>query len=371
MKSVTSLAVLMLLLCSGSMVVAAMQSPEKIRVAVLRGGKSITLDGERLIVVDESGRPLRLSFPAVITKVPAGLVVAGMPARKLTASAPSAIKVNGKSYRGIVQVLTTDKGLLVVNELPLEEYLVGLINCEISSLWPMETIKAQAVIARSYALFQRQIRKDAAYHLESSVLDQVYDGCNIEDSRSARGVSETAGEVLTFDGAVIQAFYHSVCGGHTEAPENVWGFRLPYVRGVECSYCRTAPSFRWQQTLSLQRLESLLQGAGYKCAALTEIKTGGKNRSGRVEKLILVTGAGDIPLAATAFRKAVGYDVIKSTNFAVKRVGSVMEFSGFGNGHGVGFCQWGAKNMALKGASYREILSHYYPAARLEKRYGE
>ncbi len=371
MKSVTSLAVLILLLCNSSMVVAAMQPPEKIRVAVLRGGKSITLDGEHPIVVDESGRSLRLGFPAVITKEPAGLAVAGMPAHKLTASAPTAIRVNGKSYRGIIQVLTTDKGLLVVNELPLEEYLVGLINCEISSLWPMETIKAQAVIARSYALFQKQIRKDATYHLESSVLDQVYDGCNIEDSRSARGVSETAGEVLTYDGAVIQAFYHSVCGGHTEEPENVWGFRLPYVKGVECSYCRTAPSFRWQQTLSLQRLESLLKGAGYKCNALAEIKTGENNRSGRVEKLILVTGAGDIPLAATAFRKAVGYDVIKSTNFAVKRVGADVVFSGFGNGHGVGFCQWGAKNMALQGASYREILSHYYPAARLEKRYGE
>jgi stage II sporulation protein D len=363
--------VLILLLCSGSTVVAAMQPPEKIRVAVLSGGKSITLDGERLIVVDESGRPLRLSFPAVITKEPAGLAVAGMPAQKLTASAPTAIKVNGKRYRGIIEVLATGKGLLVVNELPLEEYLVGLINCEISSLWPMETVKAQAVIARSYALFQREIRKDATYHLESSVLDQVYDGCNIEDSRSARGVSETAGEVLTFDGAVIQAFYHSVCGGHTEAPENVWGFHLPYVKSVECSYCRTAPAFRWQQTLSLHRLESFLQGAGYKCAALTEIKLGAKNRSDRVEKLILVTGAGEIPLTATAFRKAVGYEVIKSTNFAVKRVGSVMVFSGLGNGHGVGFCQWGAKNMALKGASYREILSHYYPAARLEKRYGE
>src|SRR4029079_7216219 len=100
-----------------------------------------------------------------------------------------------------------ERGLLVVNELPLEEYLVGLINCEISSAWPMEAIKAQAVIARSYAIYQKATRKGAPYQLEASVMDQVYEGADLEDSRAARGVQETAGEVITYDDKVIQAFY--------------------------------------------------------------------------------------------------------------------------------------------------------------------
>src|SRR6185369_8627869 len=100
---------------------------------------------------------------------------------------------------GVAEITLADKGLLVVNELPLEDYLVGLINCEISSAWPIEAIKAQAVIARTYALNRKESRKNAPYHLESSVIDQVYDGCLIEDSRARRGVTETDGEVLTYN----------------------------------------------------------------------------------------------------------------------------------------------------------------------------
>jgi stage II sporulation protein D len=289
----------------------------------------------------------------------------------LTVTAPAYVSMNGKKYRGTVEITPADRGLLVVNELPIEEYLIGLINCEISSQWPMEAVKAQAVIARSYAIYQKEARKNAPYQLESTVLDQVYDGCEIEDSRAARGVSETAGEVLTYDNRVIQAFYHSSCGGHTEASENVWSISLPYLKGVDCVYCMKTPSARWELTLPLKKIESLLRDNGYQASDLRDIRAGRKNGSGRVTDVTLISARGRLVISAVNLRKAIGFSVMKSTNFEVRTNGDNALFTGTGNGHGVGLCQWGAKQRALEGFDYREILDYYYPGTRLKKNYGD
>jgi stage II sporulation protein D len=231
----------------------------------------------------------------------------------------------------------------------------------------MEAIKAQAVIARSYALFQMEARKNALYHLESTVMDQVYDGCDIEDSRATRGVRETAGEILTFDDKVIQAFYHSNCGGHTEAAENVWGAPLPYLQGVDCTYCLTGGAGKWEYAVQLKKLESLLRNGGIQVVGLRSVKPGWRNKSGRLNDLTLLSAKGTMTITAVNFRKAIGYSIIKSTNFDVKTSGDELLFSGAGYGHGVGLCQWGAKQRAEDGFDYREILSYYYPGTRLKK----
>lgn len=341
--------------------------PETIRVAVLKGAESITLEGNGLLLMDGNGEPLRFSLPLQIKKNRDGLLVNNRKVRSLRATAPAFLLINGKSYRGIIEVMPADKGVLVVDELPLEDYLVGLINCEISSQWPIEAVKAQAVIARSYAVYQKAARKNALYHLESSVMDQVYEGCDIEDSRAVRGVKETAGEVLTYNGAVIQAFYHSNCGGHTEASENVWGFALPYLAGVDCKYCLTSPSVKWEQSISLKKLESQLRSSGYQVSGLKDIKPGSRNKSGRLQDLTLVSAKGRSVISTVNFRKTIGYTVIKSTNFDVRISGDEAQFVGAGYGHGVGLCQWGAKQRASDGFDYREILFYYYPGTRLEK----
>jgi len=341
--------------------------PETIRVAVLKGAESITLEGNGLLLTDGNGEPLRFSFPLQIKKNKDGLLVNNRKVRSLRATAPAFLLINGKSYRGIIEVMPADKGVLVVDELPLEDYLVGLINCEISSQWPIEAVKAQAIIARSYAVYQKAARKNALYHLESSVMDQVYEGCDMEDSRAIRGVKETAGEVLVYNGAVIQAFYHSNCGGHTEASENVWGFALPYLSGVDCKYCLTSPSVKWEQSISLKKLESQLRNSGYPVSGLKDIKPGSRNKSGRLQDLTLVSAKGRSVISAVNFRKTIGYSVIKSTNFDVRISGDDALFSGVGFGHGVGLCQWGAKQRASDGFDYREILFYYYPGTRLEK----
>ncbi|ANA39734.1 MULTISPECIES: SpoIID/LytB domain-containing protein [Geobacter] len=340
---------------------------ETVRVAIVKGDDEVRVDGDGLLATDQSGEPVRFALPAPVRRAGDALSVGGRVLRRLTVASPSTVTVNGKRYRGVIELVPADKGVLVINELPLEDYLVGLINCEISSQWPMESVKAQAVVARTYAVYQKRARAGAVYHLESTVLDQVYGGCEIEDSRAARGVRETAGEILTWGGQPIQAFYHSNCGGRTEVSENVWGFRLPYLKSVDCTYCSDTPPIRWEQTLSLKKLEPLLRGAGIAVSGLRDIREGARNNSGRLTELVLVSSRGNTAVPAVTFRKIVGYTVIKSTNFLVRVRGDEAVFTGMGYGHGVGLCQWGAKQRAASGFSYREILSYYFPEAVLTR----
>jgi len=340
---------------------------ESIRIAIIKNGTGVTIDGDGILVTRENDFAVPLATPVTIKPGKDCIVVDGVNYRRLVFSASSAVYVNGKPYRGVAEISSADKGLLVVNELALEDYLVGLINCEISSSWPIDAIKAQAVIARSYALNRKAIRKNAAYHLESTVIDQVYDGCLIEDSRAHRGVSETAGEVLTFNGSIIQAFYFSACGGKTEASENVWGAALPYLKGVDCQYCLTSTSSVWEQTLALKDIEDRLRGAGYSVVGVTDIKAGTRNHRGRLKNVLIVSSRGELSVTGEQFRRAVGYGVVKSTNFSVKVSRGEASFSGLGNGHGVGLCQWGSKQRAQDGFNYEEILSYYYPGTVIKQ----
>lgn len=355
----------LLLLFAGDGFTAPLPRQEAVRVALIKGADSVRIDGDGVLATDGRGEPLRLVLPVQVKRSGAFLSVGGQTVDRLTVASPLAVQVNGKRYRGTIEVVPADRGMLVVNELPLEDYLVGLINCEISSQWPIESVKAQAVVARTYAYYQKRARAGAVYHLESSVLDQVYDGCEIEDSRAARGVRETEGEILTYGGQPIQAFYHSNCGGRTEVAENVWGVRLPYLRSVDCAYCATNPSIRWDYSIPLKKLESLLKGAGVQVSGLREIREGKRNESGRLTDLVLVSTGGATTVTAVGFRKIVGYTAIKSTNFAIRLAGDAVHFSGTGYGHGVGLCQWGAKQRASDGFTYREILAYYYPGALL------
>ena len=341
---------------------------ETIRVAIVKSASEVTVAGDGLLVTCETGDAVVVSFPATVKPVKGFLQVEGKSYQRLSFSSTSAVFVNNKPYRGLAELTVADKGILVVNQLPLEEYLIGLINCEISSAWPIEAVKAQAIIARTYALNRKMARLSSPYHLESSVIDQVYEGCLIEDSRAHRAVLETEGEVLTFSGAIIQAFYHSSCGGQTESSENVWGTQLPYLKGVNCQYCLTSQTAAlWECKLSLKELEDRLRASGYKVSGLYDIKPGEVNSRGRLSQVVLLAAKGGSAISGEQFRKAIGYGVIKSTRFTIKNLKNDLSFSGSGNGHGVGLCQWGAKQRALDGFGTGEILSYYYPGTVLKK----
>ena len=368
-----SLIILSVVLCFPFSASANISQSDNIRIAVLKGVESVRIEGTGLAVTDDQGRKLDIPSPATVKRYGNGLSVNGMSVRRLIAGASrgelKVVLVNGKGYRNGVEIQPVEKGLVVINELAMEDYLAGIINCEISSQWSMEAVKAQAVVARSYAVFQREARKNMPYHLESSVLDQVYAGCDLEDLRAVRAVRETAGEVLLYNGKVIQAFFHSSCGGHTEAAENVWSFGMPYLRGVDCKYCLVAPSSEWTLTISLNKLESILRKGGYDVTDLRGFIPLSRHKSGRIDSLSILFDNGSVNLAAVDFRKLVGYSVIKSTSFDVRISGENAIFSGRGYGHGVGLCQWGAKKRAEDGFNYREILSYYYPGTTLKKLY--
>jgi stage II sporulation protein D len=359
---------LMICLAAGGSVAAV--RPETIRVALVKGVESVRLEGTGVLLTDGSGNPLPLELPLEVRRAGDGVTVNGRSVDGLVVSAPVRVAVNGKGYRGIVEVRAAQRGLLVINELPLEEYLVGLINCEISSAWPIEAVKAQAVIARSYAVYQKAARRGAPYQLESSVMDQVYQGCDVEDSRAARGVEETAGEVITYNGKVIQAFYHSNCGGHTESAKNVWGSSVPYLRGVPCQYCGEANPLRWELKLPLRKVEAALRSAGLHVSGVSDLRVQARNESDRVQEVSVTSERGRTAVSGVAFRKALGYGAVKSTNFELRVSSGDCLITGVGSGHGVGLCQWGAKQRAADGFGYREILTYYYPGVQLAKEYG-
>ena len=145
------------------------------------------------------------------------------------------VKLNGKSYRGKIEVFVNSKGsLTVVNVVPLEEYLLGVVPAELS-LPQIEAQKAQAVAARTYAVANINGFISQGFDMLPTVRSQVYKGVSAETGMGTRSVLETKGIVATYNGKPINALYTSTCGGQTENSENIFEFNEPYLRGVECS----------------------------------------------------------------------------------------------------------------------------------------
>lgn len=267
--------------------------------------------------------------------------------------------VAGSHYSGNIEVWKGNGGLYLINELPLEEYVKEVVVAEVGSNWEMEALKTQAVLSRTYGIYQKNMNKDSLFHITSSVLHQAYKG-NSFDTRIAYAVEETAGEILTFNGRPIEPFYHSTCGGRTENPEDVFGKSYPYLRSVE-SNCEISPYWVWERRIPLTEIEKALNISGIK-----EIAVKSYTSTQRVKELTIVHDSGTTAIKATDFRKALGWSRIPSTNFTVKKDEDSMIFEGKGYGHGVGLCQWSALQMARDGKNYKEILSFFYPGTTIQ-----
>ena len=265
----------------------------------------------------------------------------------------------GTGYTGSIGIWKGDGGLYIINELPLEEYIKDVVAAEVGSDWDMEALKAQAVISRTYALYQKRINGDSFYHIASSVLHQAYKGKN-PDARIAYAVSETSGQILIFDGSPIEALYHSTCGGRTENPEEVFGKSYPYLKSTESS-CDLSPYSSWERKIQLEEIERALNIQNIK-----EIRVKSFTSTKRVKQLNIKNRSGITTINATDFRKALGWSRLPSTNFTLSHHGDLILFEGKGYGHGVGLCQWGALKMARDGKNYREILSFFYPGAVIQ-----
>jgi stage II sporulation protein D len=267
--------------------------------------------------------------------------------------------VNGTHYPGNIEIWKGAGGLFLINELPLEEYIMNVVSAEVGADWDMEALKVQAVISRTYALFQKLQNNNPNYDITSSVLHQVYKGTN-ENARISYAVMNTEGEVLTFNGKLIEAFYHSTSGGMTEAPEEVFGKSFPYLRPVAGS-CETSPYWIWERRIPVEEIEKALTVSG-----ITDIQASSFTSTNRVKTVSVVHSGGTLAVKTTDLRRMLGWNRLPSTNFSLSRDGGTFVFDGKGYGHGVGLCQWSSLEMARSGMNYRDILSYFYPGTLIQ-----
>jgi stage II sporulation protein D len=332
---------------------------ESIRVAVADNQKTVVLKSSMGLVL-EGARQGRVE-----KKMTFGADYAGAGQVRVI-SDDGFVQVNGRSYRGTVEVRKKKNGaLLVVNELDLEDYLMGVIAAEMPHDWEPEALKAQAVVARAFALHEKKAAGRRPYHILATVNGQVYSGRLGERQAPVRAVRETRGLVLTYAGEVIPAFYHSSCGGHTEDALELWSIDAPYLKGVDCDCQKISKYGAWERRFSLASFASALRTRGYRLQGITGVKTGSVTPAGRVRDVEIVCDNGTMSVPAEHLREAIGYNQVPSIFFETAVSGQDVVISGRGRGHGVGLCQWGAKTLAQEGYDYRSILRHYYPGTRL------
>ncbi len=348
-----------------------------IRVAVARDVEQVTV---KINGAYEISNPLTrqvlekdLSFgPAVVMKKAQGLRLGdrelSLNRVRFYASRDVGVIVNSKErrYRGFVDILLTANGkLLVVNHLEIEDYVKGVLAHEVSNRWPMETLKSQAVATRSYAYVQiaANIKKD--FDVTDDIYSQVYGGRTSERYRTGLAVDQTKGEILTFEGKVLPAYFHATCGGHTENSSELWPKQIsPPLRGVRCIYCQASPHYFWKRNASLRDIRSELIARGYSIGLIEDISITKRNESERILSLVITDRAGkQIEVSGKDFREIVGPNFIRSNNYFIVMKGYYCDFLGKGWGHGVGMCQWGAREMAAQGMTYKRILEFYYPKA--------
>lgn len=344
---------------------AGPSAADTIRVALDDKQKAITLSAQSGLTVEGAARA-----EAVKKMVFQADSIGASPVR--LRSAGEFIQVNGSSYRGVIELRKQKNGLLlVVNELDLETYLRGVVAAEIPHEWEPETLKAQAVAARTYALYQKREAGKRPYHMRSTVGSQVYLGRRGERPSTDRAIKETTGLILEYDGGVIPAFFHASCGGHTEDAFELWGIDAPYLKGVDCDCQRISKYGLWEKRFQASALTTALGRSGFRMGGITGIDLDSITPAGRVRSVSLRDGNGTVSVPAETLRSAVGYAKLPSVFFEAEVQDGEVVFSGRGLGHGVGMCQWGAKEMAQRGYDFRAILSHYYPGTKVVKRGGK
>lgn len=280
--------------------------------------------------------------------------------------------IAGNWYRGLIELVMGEKGLIAVNQVGLDDYVSSVIGSEMGHRFPTEALKSQAVASRSYALFHRNQRVGEPFDLGDSQLWQVYKGVIGESNLTQAASQETANQVLTYQNQIINSVFHSSSGGHTENVEHVWLEPLPYLIGVP-DFDADAPVFSWTETFSSQQIEGITGGIG----RLRNVEVTQRTPNGRATQVKLMGTEGERELSAAAFRLKMG---LKSTLFSIYPQGGSAttaslvpvagapthyQIKGRGFGHGIGMSQWGASGLAKQGWTYQQILAHYYRGANL------
>lgn len=347
-------------------------SPSELSVS----GEGLTLRAESravsnlpLVSLSVSGRKVRLVQPDLGEFHRICIDSSGSPMSVATTG------VETRRFLGRLCVEVRDGHLWSVLEVPRETYVRGVLEGEMPGDFPIEAQKAQAVLIRSYARAQRGRHASEGYDFCDLTHCQVYGGTDVESGLRDEAVRATRSLVLTYAGKPAETLFHSTCGGHTSANQMVFGGRpLPYLQGVDDgTYCKASPHSEWSARLPLAKISSLVASDQryVSVAPLSGLTLSEREPGGRVFSLRL-DGPQKMSLPTMDFLSLIGrgfgWNQLKSNWFDVEVREGVVEFHGRGLGHGVGLCQWGARGMAEVGKRFDEILRHYFPGTKLERR---
>lgn len=293
-------------------------------------------------------------------------------------------------YRGsVIFEQATPSSIYLINKLPLEDYLKGVVPFEIISTKEnyYQAVKAQAICARTYAYDRIVNPRSKMFDLYGSVMDQVYSGYSNKYPLANRAVDETRNTILLYEGQPAKIFYHSTCGGSLESPDKVWDTgEIPFLKARkdiigEQFACRASPKFRWQEYRTLEQLDSsfalmfniqpLKKNPEDTLNINMRLKILNRTNSGRIDSLLLSHRDTTVILCGNLIRKFFAWPpggYLWSNLFTIHQASdTTIVLNGGGYGHGVGLCQYGAMQMAADGYQYFSILIHYFPDIILGK----
>ncbi len=288
-------------------------------------------------------------------------------------------EIDNKIYPLSLKFYTLDNRTFnVVNIIDIETYIEGVIPYEIVPTWTDEMLKVQAVIVRNYALANLRRHTEQGYDLCSDVHCQVYKGFakkeNIRE-RVHRVVKETKGMVLVEKDTkrLIQTYYHAACGGATEDISEAWSEtnQVPWLVSVKCNFCKRSSYYKWSYTIAQEKFCEILRKEGFSLVRkIYRINIISKTKSERAKEVEVVSGSSKFKINTKDLRRILGYSALKSTKIYKIDVNSKdITFYGYGWGHGVGLCQWGANELTLRGKNFKEVLEYYYPNTKIKKIY--
>jgi stage II sporulation protein D len=370
----------------GSVGLATISATKSFRIVADDGRVVANADSGARFAITASGGALRIMDRGVSREL-------GRSAR-LTTERGLAI-FNNRRYRGALLLLPTDSLVLVVNHVEVEAYLRGVVPRELGVRGPSEraALEAQSVAARSYAV-TRLGNRARAWDLSATTSDQVYGGADAENALADAAIAATEGMVLMYGGRAVSAPYHSTCGGSTAEATELWRSRgEPFLQrvsdkipGSDRYYCDIAPRFRWERSWRADTLASIVeryirsyaQVAAGPVGGIRSVALDGKTASGRATATVIETESGRYRLQGNDVRyvlRTSGGELLNSTYFSPEIIAGSdgklarLTIRGYGYGHGVGMCQWGAIGRARAGQDFRTILRTYFPGTSVARAY--
>jgi len=274
--------------------------------------------------------------------------------------------IDEKKYYGDLSITQG----FVVNRVPLEVYIRGVVASEVAEDWPEEALKAQAVVSRTYVYRKILESSERPYDIEDTELHQKYLYEELSP-RIAGAISDTEGLVILYENQPIEAFFHSSSGGITENCGDVFQQDIPYLRAFPDPYSVENEYFLWQYSISGENIVRALD-LGNRSSDLYDILIGRKTGSGRVRDFILeFSGKERHIIKGNKLRLILGPKDFKSLfllsiDNMKKDDELIFTFTGRGYGHGVGMSQFGAREMALRGFSFQQIIAFYYSGSRID-----